>query len=81
MHNETLSVVAVCVSNPDRFARWNPLLRRSPTPTGFGEIIGGDDFPFTRTARGKQLLFDLRQNAFHLFFAEGAHGLGLDVSQ
>src|SRR6266496_3408943 len=31
--------------------------------------------------RVRQLLFDLRQNAFHLFFAEGAHGLGLDVSQ
>jgi hypothetical protein len=30
---------------------------------------------------GLELLFDLRQNAFHLFFAEGAHGLGLDVSQ
>jgi hypothetical protein len=31
--------------------------------------------------RGRQLLFDLRQNTFHLFFAERAHGLGLDVSQ
>ena len=30
---------------------------------------------------GRQPLFDLRQNSFHLFFAEGAHGLGLDVSQ
>src|SRR5438093_11567401 len=24
--------------------------------------------------RGRQLLFDVRLNAFHLFFAEGAHG-------
>ena len=30
---------------------------------------------------GKQLLFDLRQNAFHLVFAEGAHSLRFDVSQ
>ena len=37
--------------------------------------------PFRASGRGRQLLFDLRQNAFHLFFAEGAHGLGLDVSQ
>lgn len=29
----------------------------------------------------KQLLFDLRQNAFHLFFAERAHGLGPNASQ
>jgi len=36
---------------------------------------------FAQLRRGKQLLFDLRQNAFHLLFAEGAHGLGLDVSQ
>ena len=36
---------------------------------------------FAQLRRGRQLLFDLRQNAFHLFFAEGAHGLGLDVSQ
>jgi hypothetical protein len=25
--------------------------------------------------RGRELLFDVRPNAFHLFFAEGAHGL------
>jgi hypothetical protein len=25
--------------------------------------------------RGRKLLFDVRPNAFHLFFAEGAHGL------
>jgi transposase len=29
----------------------------------------------------RQLLFDFRKNAFHLFFTEGAHGLGPDIAQ
>jgi hypothetical protein len=41
-HNETLSVVAVCVNDPDRspFA----IYRRdtAPTPAGFAEIVRDD---------------------------------------
>jgi hypothetical protein len=32
-HNETLSVVAMCVGNPRSFARWNQSLRHSPNST------------------------------------------------
>src|SRR6266496_5947872 len=31
--------------------------------------------------RDRQLLFDLRENAFHLFFAEGAQRLTLGVTE
>jgi hypothetical protein len=31
--------------------------------------------------RGRQLLFNLRQNAFHLFFAEGSQRLTLGVTE
>jgi hypothetical protein len=31
------------------FARWNPALRRSPTPTGLAEIVS-DDFPVFQSA-------------------------------
>jgi hypothetical protein len=44
VYNESLSVAAVCVSNPDRspvgINRWDT----TPTPTGFAEIVS-DDFP------------------------------------
>jgi hypothetical protein len=44
LHNETLSVVAMCVSNedcsPGRIDRCNT----APTPTGFAEVVR-DDFP------------------------------------
>jgi hypothetical protein len=35
----------------------------------------------TAASTRKAALFDLRQNAFHLFPAEGAHGLALDVAE
>ena len=37
--------------------------------------------PSRELGHGKQLLFDLRENAFHFFFSERPHGLGLDVAQ
>ena len=38
------------------------------------------EFP-GRTRADSVRLFDLRENRFHLFPAEGAHGLALDVAQ
>ena len=38
------------------FDRENPQLRRSPTPTGFAEIVG-DDFPILPRAADSRLLF------------------------
>ena len=38
------------------FGRENPQLRRSPTPTGFAEIVG-DDFPLLPRAADSRLLF------------------------
>jgi len=32
--NETLPVAAARISNPERFARWNQSLKRSPTTNG-----------------------------------------------
>jgi hypothetical protein len=50
VHNETLSVVAMRVSNPDR----SPLAihgsNAAPTPTGFAEIVT-DDFPVCHKRR------------------------------
>jgi hypothetical protein len=42
MHNETLSVVTMCVRHKDR----SPVGSTAPTPTGFAEIVS-DDFPST----------------------------------
>src|SRR5882724_445806 len=43
-HNETLSVVAVCVSNPDRSPLRINGCDTTPTPPGFPEIVS-DDLP------------------------------------
>jgi hypothetical protein len=42
-HNETLSVVAMCVSNEDRPPVAIYSCDAAPTPTGFAEIVS-DDF-------------------------------------
>ena len=39
VHNETLSVVAMCVNNPDRSPFGIHGLDPAPTPTGFLEIV------------------------------------------
>jgi hypothetical protein len=44
VHNETLSIVAVRVSNPDRSPVGINRRDTAPTPTGFPEIVG-DYFP------------------------------------
>jgi hypothetical protein len=43
-HNETLPVVAVCISNEDRLSVGINRCDAAPTPTSFAEIVG-DDFP------------------------------------
>jgi hypothetical protein len=43
VHNETLFVAAIVRLQPRSFARWNQSLKRSPTPTGFAEMVS-DDF-------------------------------------
>jgi hypothetical protein len=43
-HNETLSVIAVCISNGDRLSVGINRCDAAPTPTGFAEIVS-DDFP------------------------------------
>jgi hypothetical protein len=43
-HNETLSVVAVRVCNPDRSPLRINRRDAAPTPTGFAEVVC-DDFP------------------------------------
>jgi hypothetical protein len=44
VHNETLSVVAMCVCNPDRSPAGIHGCDAAPTPTGFAEIVS-DGFP------------------------------------
>ena len=43
MHNETLSVTAMCVSNEDYSPAMIHGRNAAPTPTGFAEIVS-DDF-------------------------------------
>jgi hypothetical protein len=43
-HNETLSVVAMRVGNPNRSPFAIHSRHTAPTPSGFAEIVG-DDFP------------------------------------
>ncbi len=43
-HNETPSVISMCVSNPDRSPLGINRCDTAPTPTGFAEIVC-DDFP------------------------------------
>jgi hypothetical protein len=42
MHNEPLSVAAMCVGNPDRSSLRINRRHAAPTPTGFAEIVGDD---------------------------------------
>jgi hypothetical protein len=49
-HNETLSVVAVRVSNEDRLPARIHGCNAAPTPTGFAQIVS-DDFPVLYTRR------------------------------
>jgi hypothetical protein len=44
VHNETLSIVAVRVNNPDRSPLTVNGRNRAPTPSGFAQIVS-DDFP------------------------------------
>jgi hypothetical protein len=48
-HNETLSVVAMCVCNEDRSPTRIHGCDAAPTPTGFAQIVR-DDFPYFTTA-------------------------------
>jgi hypothetical protein len=48
-HNETLSVVAMCVSNEDRSPARVHSCDAAPTPTGFAEIVSDDSQYFTRS--------------------------------
>jgi hypothetical protein len=47
MHNETLPIVAVRVSNPDRLPVGIDRGDAAPAPTGFAEIVC-DDLPILR---------------------------------
>ena len=49
-HNETLSIVAMRVCNPDRSPVGINRLDTTPTPAGFAEIVS-DDFPLLPTDR------------------------------
>jgi len=49
MHNETLTVATMCVSNPDRSPFGINRGHAAPTPTGRAEIIS-DDFPIFHAA-------------------------------
>jgi hypothetical protein len=43
-HNEPLSIVAMCVSNPNCSPVGINRCDTAPTPTGFAEVVG-NDFP------------------------------------
>jgi hypothetical protein len=46
-HNETFSIAAMCVCNPDRLPVGINGCDTAPTPTGFAEIVGDDLQYFT----------------------------------
>jgi hypothetical protein len=48
LHNERLSVVALCVNSEDRSPVGINRCDATPTPTGFAEIVS-DDFPILHT--------------------------------
>jgi len=39
MHNQTLSIAVMRVNNPDRSARWNQSLTRSPISNPLAETV------------------------------------------
>ena len=59
-HNETLSVPAMRVRNPDRSAVRIQGCHPAPTPTGFAEIVG-DDLPGPSCGRILPLLRSTKQ--------------------
>src|SRR6266513_700191 len=55
VHNETLSVVAMCVCNEDCSPATIHGCNTAPTPTGFAEIVS-DDFPVLHCRLGMSIL-------------------------
>jgi len=49
MHDETFSVITMCISNEDRSPFAIQGCDAAPTPTGFAEIVS-DDFPLLHWA-------------------------------
>jgi hypothetical protein len=49
MHNEALTVIAVCIGNEDRSSVGINRCDAAPTPAGFAEIVSGD-FPVSCSA-------------------------------
>jgi hypothetical protein len=59
--DESLSVVAVCISNEDRLSVGINRCDAAPTPTGFAEIVS-DDFPELHVDRIVPLLVSTQQS-------------------
>jgi hypothetical protein len=59
-HNETLSVIAMCVCNPDCSPVGINRCDAAPTPTGFAEIVS-NDFPILHARRILPVLLSTRQ--------------------
>jgi len=60
-NDESLSVVAVCISNEDRLSVGINRCDAAPTPTGFAEIVS-DDFPELHVDRIVPLLVSTQQS-------------------
>jgi hypothetical protein len=61
-HDETLSVAAMRVSNPDRSPARIHAWNTAPTPTGLAEIVS-DDFPVLHAARCPAILLRICRDA------------------
>ena len=61
VHNEALTVVAVCISNEDRLSVGINRCDATPTPTRFAEIVS-DDFPELHVDRIVPLLVSTQQS-------------------
>jgi hypothetical protein len=59
--DESLSIVAVCISNEDRLSVGINRCDAAPTPTGFAEIVS-DDFPELHVDRIVPLLVSTQQS-------------------
>ena len=59
--DESLSVVALCISNEDRLSVGINRCDAAPTPTGFAEIVS-DDFPELHVDRIVPLLVSTQQS-------------------
>ena len=62
--DESLSVVAVCISNEDRLSVGINRCDAAPTPTRFAEIVS-DDFPELHVDRIVPLLVSTQQSQNH----------------